>query len=212
MAVFQRHPLRWLTSKKPVPSLSPVIEVVARHDSELGRARLHGAQNVPGQPLARHLPLAARAVERRLSAVVVLGLHEIGQHVIPPPPDIAQLPPVVVVAGLSAHVDHAVHRRASPEQLSERIGQRSAVQAGLGGGLHPPVGARVPDAVEVADRDVDPVIAVVPAGLDQQDAGPWILGQPVRQHASRRSRSDDDVVVPSFERSGLGSHIAPCFC
>ena len=158
------------------------------------------------------LPLAAFAVERRASAVIVLRLHEIGQHVVPPPSEISQLPPAVVVARLSAHVNHAIHRRAAAEQLSERIGQRSSVQAGLSCGLHPPVGARIADAVEIADRDVDPVVSVVAAGLEQQHPYPRDLRQAVRQHASGRAGSHDDVVVSSFGRSGLGSHHAPCLC
>ena len=188
-----------------------LIEIVARHDAQLCCALLHCAENVPCQPLARDLPLAARAVERRVSAVMVLRLDEIGQHVVPPPSDISQLPPAVVVTCLSAHVNHAVHRRAAAQQLSERIGQRSSVQAGLSCGLHPPVGARIPDAVEIADRDVDPVILVGPACLEQQDPYPGVLRQAVRQHASGRASSHDDVVVSFFRRSGLGSHNAPCF-
>jgi hypothetical protein len=78
--------------------------------------------------------------------------------------------PLVVVARLAAHVDHAVDAAAAAQRLAARVAQRAAVQAGVGLGVVEPVGARVADAVQVAHRDVDPVVVVLAAGLDQQHA------------------------------------------
>ena len=168
-----------------------VVEVGARHDAELLGALLHGAQDVPGQALLCHLPLAAAAVEIGLAAMMVFRPQEIGQHVVPAPADIAHLAPAVVVGGLAAHVDHAVDRGAAAQHLAARIDQRAAVEARLRRRLHHPVGARIADAVEIADRDMHPVIVVRAAGLEQQDArardsasGGW----PARSRPCRRRR------------------------
>ncbi len=54
------------------------------------------------------------------------------------------------------------------------------------------------------------------AGLKQEDPAIGIFGKPVRQHATRRSRADDDVVVVpclvhigpyTFTRAAAGSYI-----
>ena len=52
----------------------------------------------------------ADAVQRVGAALLVLGLLEVGQHVVPCPADVAELAPIVVVAGLAADVDQAVDR------------------------------------------------------------------------------------------------------
>ena len=144
----------------------------------------------------------ASGVERPL----VLVLLEVGQHVVPAPAGIAHLPPGVVVARLAAHVDHAVDRRAAAQHAPARIGEAAAVQAGLGGGLEAPVGARVAHQVEVADGDVDPVVVVPAARLQQQHAPGRIGRQPVGQQAPRRPRADDDRVV------GVCFHVRRILC
>jgi hypothetical protein len=58
------------------------------------------------------------------------------------------------------------------------------LQAGLGFGLEAPVGARVADAEQVTDRDVNPGIVVAAAGFEQQYAVLRVGGQPIGQQAT----------------------------
>ena len=99
---------------------------------------------------------------------VVFVLHEGGQHLLPAPVVVAgQGRPLLVVPGLAAHVNHAVDAGAAAQGLATRVAQAAAVQAGVGFGLVEPVGAGVADAVQVADRDVNPVVVIAAAGFDQ---------------------------------------------
>src|SRR5690349_9709862 len=102
---------------------------------------------------------------RARAPLVVLGLAEERQDVLPAPPDIAELAPVIVVGGLAAHVDHAVDRGAAADELAARVGEGAAVEALLCDGGIEPVGARIAHAVEVADRYRHPVVFVGTAGL-----------------------------------------------
>ena len=118
-------------------------------------------------------------------------LQEVGQHVVPAPARQAELPPAVVVGGLAAHVDHGVDGRAAADHLAARIGDGAAAEARLRLGPVHPVGARIADGEEVADRDVEPDPVVLPARLEQQDAA-WPdrpkAGWPARSRPSRRPR------------------------
>ena len=104
------------------------------------------------------------------AVLVVLRALEDRQHVVPTPAAIAELRPVVVVAGLPAHVDHGIDRRAATEHLAAGVADGPAVQTALRRGLETPVRARIADRVQVADRDVDPEVVVVPSGFDQEHA------------------------------------------
>ena len=59
---------------------------------------------------------------------------------------------------------------------------------GLGLERKLPREARVVDRAEVADRQAQPEVARVAAGLEQQDAAGRVGGQPVGEHAARPSR------------------------
>ena len=51
-------------------------------------------------------------------------------------------------------------------------------------GPEQPVGARIANAVKVADRDVNPVVVVLPAGLDHEHALAGIGTQAIGQQAA----------------------------
>ena len=175
------------------------VEVLDLGDAGLGRRIAKGIQDVPLDARLLDAPFAAAGVQVvegvRLQRPLVLVLLEVGQHVVPGPAGIAHLAPQVVVARLPAHVDHAVDGRAAAEHAAARVGQAAAVEAGLRGRLEAPVGARVAHQVEVADGDVDPVVVVLAAGLEEKHARLGIGREAVRQQAARRARADDDVVV-----------------
>ena len=196
------------------------VEVVGLGDAGLRRRLPEGvedSQRMRGSSM-RHSPPRACIVEEpsALERPLVLVLLEIGQHVVPGPAGIAHLPPQVVVARLAAHVDHAVDRRAAAEHPAARIIEAAAVEARLRGGLEAPVGARIAHQVEIADGDVDPVVVVLAAGLEQQHARGRIGGEPVGEQATRGARADDDGVVgirrhgyrPSSPRFSLSSFAA----
>ncbi len=114
---------------------------------------------------------AARAVHRIGSLVIVFMHLEMRQRVFPAPGAVAgQLRPAVVVARLAPHVNHAVDAGAAAQCLAARIAQRAAIESGIGLGVVKPVGARVADAVQIAGRNVNPVVVVLAAGFDQQHA------------------------------------------
>ena len=170
------------------------IEVVGLGDAALLGGVAERVQDLPADPRRLDPPLAAGAVELVGAPPMVLRALEQGQHVVPGPAGIAELAPVVVVGRLAAHVDHAVDGRAAAQHLAARIVQRAPVQAGIGLGLEAPVGARVAHGVEIADGNVDPVVVVAAARLQQQHAVPGVGRQPVGQHAAGRAGADDDVV------------------
>ena len=175
------------------------VEIRRAGNAEFLCGILEGVEHRPGQPLALHPPLAACPVQRRGAGVVVFRLPEEGQHVVPAPAAIPQLPPMVVVGSLAAHVDHAVDRRAAPQHLAAGVVQGPAVETGFRLGLHHPVGAGIAHALEIPDRNIDPMVAVAAAGFEQQHPVSRIGAQPVRQHAPRRPRPHDDEVVVSAE-------------
>ena len=168
-----------------------------------------GVQHIPAQALLFHAPfagaaggfVAVQAFEVFIDALglvqppVVFVAAEVGQHVVPTPAVIArQLGPLVVVARLAAHVDHAVDAAAAAQRLAARVAQGAAVQACVGLGVVQPVGARVANAIQVAHGDVDPVVVVLAAGLDQQHAVAAVCAQAVAQQGACGAAADDDVV------------------
>ncbi|MNE37513.1 hypothetical protein D3C80_1313670 [compost metagenome] len=150
---------------------------------------------MPGQALAFHPPLAARAVQVAIPAEVILHLEEQRPQLFPAPAGVAFGGPAVVVTGLAAHVDHPVDRRAAAEHLAARVLQRTAVEAGDFVGVEAPVGTRVADAIEVADGNVNPGVVVRATGFQQQDAVGRVGGKPVGQQAAGGTGADDEVVV-----------------
>ena len=183
------------------------VEVVDLGNAGLGRRLAEGVEDLPADARVLDAPFPAAGVQ----ALEGVGLHrplvlvplEVGQHVVPGPAGVAHLPPQVVVARLPAHVDHAVDGGAAAEHAAARVVEAAAVEARLLGRLEAPVGARVAHQVEVADGDVDPVVVVLAAGLEQRHAGARIGRQPVGEQAAGRARADNDVVV------GVLGHLAP---
>ncbi len=175
-----------------------IVEIGTRLDPELPRALLHGLQNVPPQTLFADLPFTSGAVHVIAARVVILGLEEIGQHVVPAPPGVAKLPPVVIVRRLPAHVDHAVDGATAAQHLAARIGQRAPVQPRLGRGFHHPIGARIADAIEIPHRHLHPVVVVIPPGLKQQDVIGRISAETVGQNTARGARADNDIVIATL--------------
>ena len=138
------------------------------------------------------------------AALLVLGLLEIGQHVVKAPADIAALAPAVVVLVLAAHIEQAVDRARSAQHLAARLEHLAAVQARLRLGLVHPVDGFFLEQLAVAERHMDPDVAFLRAGLEQQHRMLAVRAQPIGQHAAGRARADDDVVeFGGFSRATL---------
>ena len=136
-------------------------------------------------------PVRFRGEERALLAARLAGLAlppfrfpEIGQAIVPGPAAIAELGPVIVILRLPADIDQPVDRGRAADDPAARIDDRAAVGAGIGlGAVLPGQGVMI-EHLEEAGRDVNKRVPVAPAGLDQQDLGAWVLGEPVGQHAA----------------------------
>lgn len=102
---------------------------------------------------------------------------------------------MVVVAALTAHVNHRVYRRTSTEHLTSRIAYTAAVQTSRGFRRETPVSARIANSKEIANRHVYPEVVVLAARLYQQYARFWILGKAIGKHATGRTRAHDNVIV-----------------
>ena len=185
------------------------VEVVGLGDADLRCRLAKGIEDLPTDARLLDAPLAAGAVRLVGAGREILAALEVGQHVVPRPAGVAELAPLVVVARLAAHVDHAVDRRAAAQHLAARVGEGAAVEAGLRLGLEAPVGASVAHAIEIADGNVDPDIVVAPARLEQQDADGRIGAQPVGQDAACRPGPDDHIVEASDVARATIAHCLP---
>ena len=186
----------WL---RPMPSLSAAVEVVVPFQAgRLARRGVGLDQRVlEGGPAGASGPVAAaiRAWRRppRFPA------SEIGQRVRIGPGRQSVRGPAVVVAAVTARIGHGVDRGRAADHLAAGAFDPAAVELRLGlGEIHPVVQA-VGEDLAPAERNVDPRVAVPSARFQHQHAGVAVLGQPVGQHATRRARTNDDVVV-AFRR------------
>src|SRR6266511_1770149 len=146
--------------------------------------------SIAGIDDAQRPAAATPGVLALLPAFAMLG---VGKDVGIRPPTAAVLHPPVVVAAVTAHVGHHVDRGAPAEHLPAHRLDPAIVQPGLGFRVVTPVEHPVLPELAEPDRDVDQGIRVAPAGLQEQDADRWIGGEPIREHATRRSRADDHV-------------------
>ena len=185
---------RWFIWKEAQPELSPLLKdltggmphsaAASRQASMISQRTRGSSTRIRRRPVAIH-----RAV------LVVLQPLEHRQHLVPGPVLVAERRPVVVVLLLAAHVDHGVDRGAAAQHAPARVMDRAAREVLVGRGLVAPVGARIGDGVEVADRDVDPEPVVLAARLQQQHRHRRIGRQPVGEQAAGAARAGDHVVV-----------------
>src|SRR5207302_2369052 len=179
--------------------LARSVEIIVRRDAGLDRGLDHR--------VAQRAAHRVRDVERPAGPVMlvgapflVLGLLEERQHAVPIPAFAAALPPIVVIGWRAAHIDHAVDRTGAAQNLAARLVQGAAVELRLGLGLEHPIEPRVRVGLRVAERDVDPGIAVGSAGLQQQHAVFPALAEPPGDGATCGARPGHDK-IESLRRS-----------
>src|SRR5690606_22931536 len=112
-----------------------------------------------------------------------------------PGPRLARRPrPVVEVVRLSAVVHHGVDRARPPHHLAARPVAGAVAELRRRSARVAPVNARIEVRAAIAEGNADPPAAVAAARLEHQHPAPG-RGEPRGEHAARRTRADDDVVV-----------------
>ena len=174
--------------------LGLAVEIRIEGNAGLDRGLHEGFRQRILVPPVRHRERPAGAVKLVLAALLVLRLPEIRQHVVITPADIAALAPAVVVLVLAAHIKQAVDRARSAQHFSARLEHLPAAEARLRLGLVHPVDRLFLEQLAVAERHMDPDIAVLRAGLEQQHRMLAVRAQPVGEHASGGAGADDDII------------------
>ena len=135
--------------------------------------------------------MSADAVQFVLAALLVLGAAEVRQHVGERPAGIAE--PAASDRNLeAADIEEAVNRAHPPKTPRGWITRRLSIPARARS--VEPIDLGVGEQLAVAERNVNPDVAVRPAGLQQQHAMAPRRGQPIGENASGRAGADDDVV------------------
>ena len=149
----------------------------------------------------RHRAAGAAPLIRAVDAM----LHplEVGQHVLVAPAPRAEPLPLVIVARRAAQEHQPVDRARSAHHLAARPDDAAAAQPRLRLGLVTPVDVGIGHELAEPPGNMDPGIAVAPAGLDHAERNPGVFRQPRRQHASGRSGAGHHDVE---------FHIEPGFC
>ena len=128
------------------------------------------------------------------AAVEGLRFSEVGQHFGVGPSRSAQLDPVLVVHRVAAYVHHRVGGRRAAQDLAARLPHAPMVEPGLGLALVSPLDRLSVHDIRERGRNGDVEVVVPSAGFNEQDPGSRVLTQPMREHAARGARPDDDVV------------------
>src|SRR5439155_7532928 len=111
------------------------------------------------------------------------------------PTGISKRGPLVVVLALAANVDEAVDRRRAPERATARPVDLAPVHLRFGLGIEAPIHDRMEHRLRVADRNMDPWVAIARAGFQQQHRMAGIRRQSIRENAACRSATDDHEVI-----------------
>ena len=128
------------------------------------------------------------------AALLILGAPEIGQHIVETPANIAELPPMIEVLRLAADIEQTIDRTRSAQHFAARLDDLAVVEIGLRLRTIEPVDLGVVEQLAVTERNVNPDVAVVSAGLQQQNTMTARGGQPISQDAAGRAGADDDIV------------------
>ena len=167
---------------QPVPRLSPGL-----------KAGL--VQRMIGPFSPGHRQRTACAMKRIGAIDKVFRAFEIGQHLRKRPPVQPHLPPLVIIAWMPPHIDHAVDRRRPTQPLATRLPQAPSVHMRLGLGPETPVVHRfLLDQRAHPGRHPHQHRRVWPAGFQHQHFHLRVFAQPRRQHRTCAACADDDIV------------------
>src|SRR5262252_4566125 len=133
-------------------------------------------------------------MQRILAARLVLAAAKIREHIIEAPAGIAELAPMIEVRRLAADVEQAIDRARPAQHLPPRLDDLSVVELCLRLRGIEPIDLAIGEQFAVAERDVNPDMAVMAARLQQQNAIATRGGQTIGEHAAGAAGADDDIV------------------
>src|SRR5208282_659604 len=174
--------------------LPGAVEVIDCRNSRLDRGCHHRVAEWRTHRV-RYVQRPADTVKLVGAALLVLRLLEERQYRIPIPAVAAALTPTVVIRRGAAHINHAVDRAGAAQDLAARLVEGAVVELLLGLALEHPVVARVGKGLGIAERDVDPRVAVASARFEQQHAPATGFAEPPGHRTARRSRAGHDEVI-----------------
>ena len=129
-----------------------------------------------------------------LIALLILGTHKVRQQLLIAPARCPLLGPAVVIDPVATDINHAVDGGRSTQTLTARQADAAAGRVQLRLCLVPPGIAGVVDHLPPARRHADQQILVTGPAFQQQNLVLTALAEPCRQGATRRARTDDDVI------------------
>src|SRR5262249_27921 len=133
-------------------------------------------------------------VQGVLAAPLVLGATKIGQHILKTPAGIAELAPMIEIRRLAANIEKPVDGARAAQNFPARLDDAPVVDLGFRLPAIEPVHLGIGEQVAVTERDVNPDVAVVTAGFEQQNALAARGGQAIGEHAAGRASAYDDVI------------------
>lgn len=143
------------------------------------------------------------------------------QNTLPIPPVAAEIRPFVVIAWVSARVEHGVDRARPAQRAAPRLKPAPPVQPWLRHGVKGPVVDSRPtrDHRRHKRRCAHEDVATAAAGLDQADASAGCFAEPCRHDATGRAAANDDVVIihamtlgPPVAAGQAGRCVSPGSC
>ena len=170
------------------------VVVVGRLEAGLAAGLDEGLVERIERVAAPHMQRAVAAAPAILAAVCVLHALEIGEHVGEGPAGRALFGPVVEVARMAAHIDHAVDRRRAADHLAARRGQHAAAEMRLRLGRKAPVVEAHVHRERQRRRHLDERADIAAAKFDDDDAMLAVLRQAVGQGRAGRAGADDDEI------------------
>src|SRR5215813_5116782 len=136
----------------------------------------------------------AHPMQRILAPLLIFGAAKTGQHTLEAPAGVAELPPMIEVGRLAADVEQAIDRARAAQHLPAGLDDLPVVELGLRLRGVEPIDLTIGEQLAVAERDVNPDMAVMAARLQQENAMATRGGETIGENAARASGADDDIV------------------
>src|SRR5499427_3704845 len=170
------------------------VEIVVARKARLLRGRYEGLAQRMRFAHVGNRERPAHPMQRILAARLVLGAAKVGQYIIEAPAGIAELAPMIEVRRLAADVEQAIDRARPAQHLPPRLDDLPVVELCLRLRAIEPIDLAVGEQLAVAERDMNPDVAIMPARLQQENAMASRGGQTIGENAARASGADDDIV------------------
>ena len=190
------------------PVLLLAVHVVIARDTKLGSRFEIGLADRQGRTRIAHAERAALAVIPVLEARVILGLAEIGQHVLIAPAGASHLTPFVVIARIATGIDLRVDRGAAADHLGLRVAKDLVLHVALRNRVPTPAADALGHLREARGQMIERV-AIAAARLEQQHVSRRVLGETPGQHRARRTTADNDEIVSRLHAGLLWPSLSP---